>query len=143
MQFRKRKAMDEIVSLLGEGAEISGEIFFAKSMRIDGLVKGKIRSDASLTIGSGGKVEAEVNVRRISINGEFHGIIHASERAEIHREGRVYGDLYCPCLIIDAGAIFEGRCNMSDSSMLKKDEGVLLKAVDGNPDITAKLPTKS
>jgi cytoskeletal protein CcmA (bactofilin family) len=143
MQFRKGKAMDEIVSLLGEGAEISGEIFFAKSMRIDGLVKGKIRSDASLTIGSGGKVEAEVNVRRISINGEFHGIIHASERVEIHREGRVYGDIYCPCLIIDAGAIFEGRCNMSDSSMLKKDEGVLLKAVDRNPDITAKLPTKS
>jgi cytoskeletal protein CcmA (bactofilin family) len=143
MQFRKGKAMDEIVSLLGEGAEISGEIFFAKSMRIDGFVKGKIRSDASLIIGSGGKVDADVNVRRISINGEFHGIIHASERVEIHREGRVYGDIYCPCLIIDAGAIFEGRCNMSDSSMSKKDEGVLLKAVDANPDITAKLPTKS
>jgi cytoskeletal protein CcmA (bactofilin family) len=143
MQFRKGKAMDEIVSLLGEGAEISGEIFFAKSMRIDGFVKGKIRSDASLIIGSGGKVDADVNVRRISINGEFHGIIHASERVEIHREGRVYGDIYCPCLIIDAGAIFEGRCNMSDSSMSKKDEGVLLKAVDRNPDITAKLPTKS
>ena len=97
----------------------------------------------SLVVSTGGKVDADVNVRRISINGEFHGMIHVSERVEIHREGRVYGDIYCPCLIIDAGAIFEGRCNMSDSSMPKKDEGVLLKAVDGNPDITAKIPTKS
>jgi cytoskeletal protein CcmA (bactofilin family) len=143
MQFRKGKALDETVSLLGEGAEISGEISFAKSLRVDGFIKGKISSDASLIIGSVGKVDAEVNIRRISINGEFHGIIHAFERVEIHKNGKVYGDIYSPCLIIEAGAIFEGRCNMSDSSLLKKDDAVRLKAVDGDSSTASKLPVGS
>ncbi len=135
--------MDEIVSLLGEGAEISGEISFAKSLRVDGSIKGKISSDASLIIGTVGKVDAEVNVRRISVNGEFQGVIHASDRVEIHKDGKVYGDIYTPCLIIEAGAIFEGRCNMSAASGTKQDDGVLLKAVDGDSGMTSKLPSES
>jgi cytoskeletal protein CcmA (bactofilin family) len=59
-------------------------------------------------------VDAEVNIRRISVSGEFHGIIHASDRVEIHKDGKVYGEIYSPCLIIEAGAVFDGHCNMSN-----------------------------
>jgi cytoskeletal protein CcmA (bactofilin family) len=115
MRFMSGKAEDDVVSHLGEGAEITGEVSFAKGMLVTGTIKGKVRSDALLKIGPGGKVDAEVNVRKISIKGEFRGVIHASDRVEIHKEGRVVGDIYSPCLIIEAGAIFEGRCNMSDN----------------------------
>ncbi len=114
MPFMKRKKADNIVSLLGKGAEMTGEISFTNRLRVEGTIKGKVRSDATLDIDSGGLVEAEVHVRNISINGEFRGIIRASDRVEIHKDGKVVGDIYSPCLIIDAGAIFDGRCNMSE-----------------------------
>jgi cytoskeletal protein CcmA (bactofilin family) len=128
MKFRK-EAPDEIVSILAEGVELSGEISFARGLRVDGVVRGKIRSEACLVIGKTGKVEAEINVRRVSINGEFRGVVHASERVEIHRDGKVNGDLYTPCLIIEAGALFEGKCNMADRKASESGEP-LLKAVE-------------
>ncbi|MBP1596323.1 MAG: hypothetical protein H6Q05_1700 [Acidobacteria bacterium] len=114
MKFKKEND-DEIVSLLGEGVEIQGDLSFAHGIRVDGTVRGTIRSEACLVIGPKGRVEAELAIRRVMINGEFHGAIHASERVEIQKEGRVYGDIFTPCLIIEAGALFEGKCNMHES----------------------------
>jgi cytoskeletal protein CcmA (bactofilin family) len=113
MKFKKEE-QDEMTSLLGEGVEFVGELSFNFGLRVDGTVKGKIRSESMLIVGPKGKVEAEVSIKRIAINGEFHGVINASDRVEINRDGKVYGDIYTPCLIIEAGALFEGKCNMSD-----------------------------
>ena len=114
MKFKRENA-DEILSILGDGVEFQGELSFTHGIRVDGVVRGKIRSESCLVIGPKGRVEADVAIRRVSIHGEFHGAIQASDRVEIHREGKVYGDLFTPCLIIEAGALFEGKCNMNES----------------------------
>jgi cytoskeletal protein CcmA (bactofilin family) len=129
MKFRK-DTPDEILSILGDGVEMSGDLSFIHGLRVDGLVKGKIRSESTLVIGPTGKVEAEATIRKISINGEFRGVIHASDRIEIRKEGKVYGDLYTPCLIIEAGALFEGKCNMAERRATKVEEPGILKAVE-------------
>lgn len=119
MKFSK-DSPEEIVSILGEGLEMTGEVSFTQGLRVDGVLRGKIHSESLLVVGPKGKVEAEARIRRISINGEYRGIIHASDRVEVHREGRVYGELFTPCLIIEAGAFFEGKCNMSDHMPVRK-----------------------
>jgi cytoskeletal protein CcmA (bactofilin family) len=121
MQFRKGRAEDEIVSHLGKGAELKGELSFTNGLRVDGVVKGKVHSEAVLEIGPPGKVDAEVEVRRILIRGEFRGVIRASERVEILKEGKVVGDIFSPCLIIEAGALFDGRCNMMDQKKARSE----------------------
>ncbi|MBN1570000.1 MAG: polymer-forming cytoskeletal protein [Acidobacteria bacterium] len=139
MLFKKKEPRDEIVSLLGKGAEMTGEITFTNGLRVEGIIKGKVRSEAILEIGPGGKVDAEVNIRRISINGEFHGVIHASDRVEIHKDGKVFGDVFSPCLIIEAGAIFDGHCNMSNEKKSNaKDETINPKTAESNN--TGKTP---
>jgi cytoskeletal protein CcmA (bactofilin family) len=125
MKFKKA-AGDEILSVLGEGVELQGELSFSGGLRVDGAIKGKIHSEGVLVVGPKGKVEAEVHVQRASLRGEFHGVIHASDRIEIHTEGKVHGDLYTPCLIIEAGALFEGKCNMGE----RKGDASILKAVE-------------
>ncbi len=116
MQFKKGKAEDEIVSQLGAGTELTGELSFTHGLRVDGVIKGKVRSEAILEVGPAGKVDAEIQVRKVLVRGEFRGAIHASDRVEILKDGKVFGDIYSPCLIIEAGAIFEGRCNMLDQN---------------------------
>jgi len=123
MKFSKDKP-EEIASILAEGVEMEGELSFAHGLRVDGVVKGKIRSEAFLVIGPKGRVDAEVVIRRISINGEFRGVVRASDRVEVHREGRVYGEIFTPCLIIEAGALFEGKCNMSEQMAGGKTQNV-------------------
>ena len=140
MRLKKGNAEDDILSTLGQGAEVTGEISFTSGLCINGIVNGKIRSDATLEIGPSGKVDAEVNVRKILINGEFRGVIQAADRVEIHKDGKVFGDIYSPCLIIEAGAIFEGRCNMSDAVKAASQEtGTLLQSIDSGSGKTSQL----
>ena len=120
MGLGKGRADGEALSLLGKGTEVIGDISFTSSMRVDGVIKGKVCSEATLIIGASGLIDAEVRIRNITINGEFRGIIRASERVEIHKEGKVFGDIFSPCLIIEAGATFEGRCNMSETDIQKQ-----------------------
>jgi cytoskeletal protein CcmA (bactofilin family) len=119
----KKQEPAEMLSLLGEGMEFVGDVTFTQGLRVDGVIRGKIRSEGSLVIGSKGRVEAEIHIRRVSINGEMRGVVQASDRVEIHKEGRVYGEIFTPCLIIEAGAIFEGKCNMSDAQANPRQPG--------------------
>jgi cytoskeletal protein CcmA (bactofilin family) len=144
MQFRKGKTEDEIVSHLGEGTELTGELSFTNGLRVDGCVRGKVKSEALLEVGPSGKVDAEVKVRRILIRGEFRGAIHASDRVEILKDGKVFGDIYSPCLIIEAGALFEGRCNMLDQkSQSKTTEGQSTEHPGSDPGKTSQTAAGS
>ena len=134
MLFKKLKPEDAIISRLGKGAELTGEMSFTNGLRVEGIIRGKIRSEAVLEIGPAGCVDAEVHIRKIIVNGEFHGVIHASDRVEIHRDGKVFGDIYSPCLIIEAGATFDGHCNMSNErkTNANKDELTPPKTVEAS-----------
>jgi cytoskeletal protein CcmA (bactofilin family) len=138
MPFRKVKTTDTSISILSEGVELTGEISFANELLVNGVIKGQIKSEATLEIGPTGKVDAEVNVKKVLIDGEFHGTIRASDRVEIHKDGRVFGEIYSPCLIIEAGAFFDGHCNMGHGKQtLLEEEKVTLKA---NPDFGKTSP---
>lgn len=144
MRIKKGKAQDEILSILDEGLEMTGEVSFTTGVRLNGAINGKVRSEAVLEIGPTGKVDAEITIRKILINGEFRGVIHASDRVEIHKNGKAYGDIYTPCLIIEAGALFEGRCNMSDAKKSQtKEAGATLKAIDSDTAQSSQLASGS
>ena len=130
MGFMQGKSSNEIGSELSEGVELSGEFYFSNGVRIGGVVKGKIKADSVLEVGPTGKIDAEAEVRRISIQGEFRGTIRASERVEIHKEGKVYGEIYSPCLIIESGAFFEGHCNMGENAKSNNNDSEVAPEVE-------------
>ena len=111
----KDKKVDEtkITGFLDEGTEFNGTLKFVGSFRIDGFYKGKIESESVLIIGNKGKVEAELVVNHVVIDGEFIGNIKAAEKVEINSQGRVTGTIITPKLIVEEGAFLEARCQTS------------------------------
>lgn len=97
---------------LDKGTEMTGDISFKDSFRIDGKFKGKVLAGQMLSIGENGEVEADIKVDNISINGKVKGSIDASSRVEIFSKGRVIGQIKVPKLIIEEGAFFQGSCQM-------------------------------
>jgi cytoskeletal protein CcmA (bactofilin family) len=99
---------------LAEGTEVEGEVRFADELRIDGAISGRIVSpQGRLVIGKTGSVTADIEVGTASIGGTVSGTLTATVKVEIHATGRVYGDIFAPALIIEEGAIFDGRCEMA------------------------------
>jgi cytoskeletal protein CcmA (bactofilin family) len=102
----------EINTLLGRGSEFEGKLTFEGTVRIDGTLRGEVFSDDVLIVGEGARLEAEVDVGEIIIQGTVMGNIRAKRSIEILTPGRVKGDITAPSLQIDKGVIFEGRCFM-------------------------------
>jgi cytoskeletal protein CcmA (bactofilin family) len=99
-----------LAGLIDVESEFQGDLVFKGSFRIEGHFKGTITSDSLLVIGEKGKVEADVKVGQLVINGEIHGHLQASERIEIHNKGRVFGTVTTPRLIVEEGAFLEATC---------------------------------
>jgi cytoskeletal protein CcmA (bactofilin family) len=109
---RKEHVVGEINTLLGRGSEFEGKLTFEGTVRIDGTLKGEVFSEDVLIVGEGARVEAEVDIGQIIIQGTVVGNIRAKRGIEILAPGRVKGDLTSPSLQIDKGVIFEGRSFM-------------------------------
>src|SRR5688572_16945695 len=104
----------ELNGFLDRGAVFKGEMEFEDTMRIDGRFNGRISSKNELIVGESAHIEGDVHVGRIAISGTVVGRIVATQRVEIHRNGKVFSDVDTPALIIEEGAIFQGNCVMGD-----------------------------
>ncbi len=105
---------NKITGFLDKDATIQGDLTFAGSFRIDGNFKGKINSESTLIVGEKGKVEADIHVGYLIINGEVKGNIRAKEKVEINSSGRVIGTVMTPKLMVEEGAYLETHCQTSD-----------------------------
>jgi cytoskeletal protein CcmA (bactofilin family) len=112
----------KISGFIDKNTEITGDIKFKESFRIDGIFKGKILSGGGLIIGETGEVEADIEVISIAVNGRVKGSIKAKEKIEIFSKGRVIGSVAAPKLTIEDGAFFQGSCQMEMKSLESKTQ---------------------
>ena len=118
----KNEVFGKVSGFIDKDTEIIGEIKFNDSFRIDGKFKGKILSGNTLIIGENGDVEADIEVRSVSINGKVKGSINTMDRVEIFSKGRVTGKIIAPKLIIEEGAFFQGSCQMELKALEENNE---------------------
>jgi cytoskeletal protein CcmA (bactofilin family) len=106
----------EWIGFLDKGVKLEGTLELSGTFRIDATVKGNIISGQSLIIGENAKVEGQIEGNHVVVGGRFDGVIFAKGRVEIQPKGVVTGEIHSPCLIIEAGGIFDGRCHMLGAS---------------------------
>lgn len=113
-----KKKVAPISTFLGPDAEINGTITFQGAIRLDGNVKGKICSnDGTLIVGEKAVINADIIVDTAIITGNITGSINACSRIEIHSPGRITGDIQSPIILIEAGVVFNGNCNMQSQTI--------------------------
>jgi cytoskeletal protein CcmA (bactofilin family) len=118
MMKDKKKEYDEskITGFFDKDTEFQGDLSFRGSFRIDGHFKGKIDSESMLIIGEQGKVEADIKVGYLIVNGEVKGNIQAVDKVEIHSRGRVIGTVNTPKLAVEEGAYMEANCHTGEQA---------------------------
>jgi cytoskeletal protein CcmA (bactofilin family) len=112
----KNGASEEWTGFIDQGVMLEGTLTVTGTFRIDGNVKGNIISEQTVILGEGAKVEGQIEGNRVVISGRFDGVIFAKGRVEIEAKGVVTGEVHSPCMVIDPGGIFDGRCHMLGSS---------------------------
>ena len=103
------------VTRLGSTVVLTGEIEAHEDMLIEGRVQGKITvPSGTLTVAKGAKVDAEINVRTLVLNGELKGTVRAGEKAVISETAEMNGDVITPKITIANGARFSGGIRMKE-----------------------------
>ena len=97
---------------LGSDAEVTGKLSFSTPTRIEGRLKGELRSSSMLVVGKEGVVHASVHADQLIVLGEIRGDVVATARVEVHPGGRVIGDVRTGCLVVKEGAVLEGGVKM-------------------------------
>ena len=109
----KSNKPNPIDSLIGAGSVISGDIQFSGGLRIDGTVKGNITAvgdtPGTLVLSELAKVEGEIEVAHVVVNGSVAGPVKAREYLELMPKARVTGDVTYKTIEIHVGAIVMGR----------------------------------
>jgi cytoskeletal protein CcmA (bactofilin family) len=131
--FGKTNKPSPIDSLIGAGTTIDGNITFVGGLRIDGCIKGNVRSGGSkpgtLVLSELAKVEGEIDVAHVVINGTVAGPVRATEYVELLPKARVTGDVTYKSIEIHVGAIVMGQLVYENA--LKGDKVVELKPATG------------
>jgi cytoskeletal protein CcmA (bactofilin family) len=98
---------------LSSDVEIKGTLKFQNDLVFDGKIEGEIQSNATLTVGKSAHVQGEVKSKTIIIHGSVQGNIEAVERIELKATGQLIGDLRAARIMIEDGATFVGKSEVS------------------------------
>ena len=97
---------------LGSDAEASGRLSFVSPTRIEGKLKGEVRSSDLIVVGPQGVVHATVRADKLVVMGEVRGEVLGASRIEVCAGGRLFGDVETQSFVVHEGATFEGRSRM-------------------------------
>lgn len=98
---------------LGNDVRLEGTLEVGGTFRIDGEVKGTVRSKDQLVIAENARIQGDIDGRIISIAGKVNGNVRGSDRVEILPSGIIEGEVHAGSLVIEAGGLLEGACHMS------------------------------
>jgi cytoskeletal protein CcmA (bactofilin family) len=99
-------------TLVSRDTVIVGEIHFSGNLDVEGLVKGNIVAlpdqEALVRVVHGGRVEGDIRVPSIVINGFVEGNVHSAKHLELATKGVVHGDVFYTLVEMAAGSEVNG-----------------------------------
>ncbi|HUT41367.1 MAG TPA: polymer-forming cytoskeletal protein [Gammaproteobacteria bacterium] len=102
----------KVDTIIGQQTRIEGDIHFTGGLHVDGMIKGNIIAEAGsssvLTVSEHGRIEGDVRVPTVILNGTVSGDVRSDERIELAAQAEVNGDVYYNLIEMAMGAAVNG-----------------------------------
>jgi cytoskeletal protein CcmA (bactofilin family) len=103
------------INRICQGTEVIGNINTPGDIRLDGFLEGNITAKGKVVVGNTGKTKGEITGRTTDIFGHVEGSLNITEIISLKSTSNVKGSIVTSKISIEAGAIFNGTCTMSDA----------------------------
>lgn len=112
-------------TLISHDTVVVGDVRFSGNLDVEGLVQGNIIAesgkDALLRVVGKGRVEGEIRVPSVIINGVVQGNVYSSKHLELASKSRVQGNVFYTLVEMAAGAEVNGSLtHMADAEAMAK-----------------------
>jgi cytoskeletal protein CcmA (bactofilin family) len=109
---KSKSAGARVDTIIGQQTQISGDLHFSGGLHIDGHVKGNVIADEGsasvLTVSEHGRIDGDVRVPNVFLNGSVNGDVRCEERIELAAKAKVIGDVYYNLIEMVMGAEVNG-----------------------------------
>jgi cytoskeletal protein CcmA (bactofilin family) len=100
---------------IGRSITIKGEVSGNEDLLIQGTVDGSVNlKQQAVTVGSEGRVKADITGRVVTVEGEVEGNLKAEEQVILRSSAKVHGDITAPRVVLEDGGTFRGGIDMGD-----------------------------
>jgi len=110
---KKRFKAPKVSTVIGRDTHISGDMQFQGGLHLDGRIDGNVSGvdggASSITVSEQGRIEGDVRVDVLVLNGTVVGDVYAGERVELAQRARVTGTVYYQLLEMAMGAEVNGQ----------------------------------
>jgi cytoskeletal protein CcmA (bactofilin family) len=128
------------LATIGPSIRIKGDLVGEENLVIEGQVEGTIHLDKNdLTIGSNGRVKANVHAKGVIVEGQLEGDILGKEKVVIRRTGNMRGNIVAPRVTLEDGAMFKGSIEMEPE--VRHGSAPLPEKDPGTPPLTKEALT--
>jgi len=107
-----KSAGARVDTVIGQQTQISGDLHFSGGLHIDGHIKGNVianeGTESVLTVSEHGRIEGDVRVPNVFLNGSVTGDVRCEERIELAAKAKVNGDVYYNLIEMVMGAEVNG-----------------------------------
>ena len=103
------------LNLIAAGTVFEGKIRTPGSIRIDGRIVGEVMATQNVSIGSSGDIDGNVSAKNVTVGGKVVGSVIAQEKLTFESKAVIRGDIRAAKLVVNEGAIYDGKCSMSDA----------------------------
>ena len=112
------------ISVIGPTLVFKGELSADEDLVIEGTIEGTIaHHKKNLMIGKKGRVSADIHASSVIVEGELNGDIHSDGLVSLAKGSLVNGNVYCSRLVMQDGARFNGKIDMSTTAPVKVAPG--------------------
>lgn len=118
-----KKTTEAVNTVVGKGSVLEGDFDVADGIRVDGVLRGRLKSAGILVVGVSGEVDAEpIQVKEAIIAGRVRGAIEATHLVKLEASAEMIGDIRAQVLIIEEGAVLHGVCDTGDDQSMTPAE---------------------
>jgi cytoskeletal protein CcmA (bactofilin family) len=107
---RQRVTID---TLVGRNTRIEGDVQFSGGLHVDGAIHGNVSCDSEgpshLGLSEHGRLEGEIRVTDIELDGAVVGDVYAAGRLELGANARIDGSVFYNVLQMSGGADVNGK----------------------------------
>jgi cytoskeletal protein CcmA (bactofilin family) len=99
--------------IITEDVEIRGEITFTGRLEFNGRFEGTLDSGGELIVGEEALIKGSIHVETADIAGKIQGDVATTGRVRLRPEAIIHGDIKAGVVVVEEGAIVEGRITTS------------------------------
>ena len=103
-----------VISIIGPGMRVNGDCETEGTLRIEGIVNGKVVAGKAVVVGRDGSVKGDIFTQDAVIGGHVTGKVIAESRLELQETSVVDGEIHARRIKLEEGGRVNGTVHTGD-----------------------------